>query len=273
MLLAAVAALLLFLWSVQRRLVYFPSSWMPSASEVGLPTTEPVTFQTEDGLTLQSWFVPAGPPATGVSVVLFNGNAGNRAMRAPLAAALARSGIAVLMTDYRGYGGNPGSPSEHGLIADARAALRYLQSRPDVDPARIAYFGESLGTGVAVALAVEQRPHALVLRSPFTSLADVGQHHYRWLPVGLLLSDRFDTLDRIGGVTSPTLVIAAAHDSIVPTVLSRRLYDAVAGPRELLVVDDVDHNHEELLWGARVVDAVVRFVTAPPALRRADDQR
>jgi fermentation-respiration switch protein FrsA (DUF1100 family) len=104
-------------------------------------------------------------------VLVFNGNGGNRAHRAPLAAALSRSGLAVLLFDYRGYGGNPGAPTEPGLLADARAARAYLASRPGVDPGRLVYLGESLGAAVAVALAVEVPPLALVLRSPFTSLA------------------------------------------------------------------------------------------------------
>ncbi len=133
-------------------------------------------------------------------MLVCNGNAGDRSMRADLAAALNRHGLSVLLFDYRGYGGNPGRPSEDGLAADARAAQAWLAGQPDVDPNRIAYFGESLGAAVAIGLAVQRPPAALVLRSPFTSLADVG---VRALPVaaGAAAADRpvsVDRPDRVG---------------------------------------------------------------------------
>ncbi len=136
------------LWAIQRGLIYFPSGDPGSPADAGLPQAETVAITTHDGLTLAAWFVPASEPATGTTVLVFNGNGGNRALRAPLAAQLARQGIASLLFDYRGYGGNPGTPSEKGLASDARAVLRYLLSRRDVDGDRIAYFGESLGTDV-----------------------------------------------------------------------------------------------------------------------------
>ena len=141
--------------------------------------------------------------------MVFNGNAGNRAYRVPLALALRRHNVAMLLFDYRGYGGNPGTPTEMGLAADARAARTYLLGRLDVDSARIVYFGESLGSAVAIALAVENPPAALILRSPFTSLADLGQFHYPLLPVRWLLRDRFASIDRMRQVPCLLLVIAA----------------------------------------------------------------
>ena len=122
----------------------------------------------------------------------------------------------MLLLDYRGYVGNPGSPSEDGLLADARAARAYLLSRADVDPARLVYFGESLGAAVAVALAAEHPPAALILRSPFTSLADIAAVHYPFLPAGLMLRDRYESIERIGRVRAPLLVVAGQRDRIVP---------------------------------------------------------
>ena len=114
-------------------------------------------------------------------MLVFNGNAGNRSDRATLGRRLAEAGFHVCLFDYRGYGGNPGSPSERGLLLDARAVHAAVAARDHVDPRRIILMGESLGTGVAVALAAEAGPFASVLRSPFTSMADVGAHHYRYL--------------------------------------------------------------------------------------------
>ena len=166
----------------------------------------------------------------------------------------------VLLVDYRGYGGNPGTPTENGLAADSRAAHAYLAGRPDVDASRIAYFGESLGTAVAINLAVEHPPAAIVLRSPFTSMADVGQSHYPFLPVRLLLRDRFAAIDQIRRIRAPLLVMAGGRDQIVPIENSRRLYNAAVAPKTLLVLPNADHNDDELLAGEEMIRAIVHFL-------------
>lgn len=254
--------LLVVLTTLQRRAIYFPFGRVPPPGEVGLDDVDEVTLTTEDGLSLGAWFVRPSLPSAGHSVIVFNGNGGNRSMRAPLAAALARRRVGVLLFDYRGYGGNDGSPSEDGLTLDARAAVRYVLSRDDVDPAKLAYFGESLGTGVAVRLATERRPTALVLRSPYTSLADVGRYHYPFLPVGLLLRDRFPSKERIRQVGCPLLIIAAEHDGVVPAALSRTLYEAAGDPKELLMIENADHNDYEMLAGDRVMHRVAALLLA-----------
>ena len=256
-----IAAVLVLIWTMQRRLIYFPTSGrVPSPSDIGLTEAEPVTFKTSDGLELGGWFLAASGPAPRVTVLVFNGNAGNRAHRAPLAAALHRHGLQVLLVDYRGYGGNPGAPSERGLAEDSRAARAYLVGRPDVDPSRLVFFGESLGTAVAVDLAVEHPPAALVLRSPFTSMGDLGRHHYPFLPVRILLRDRFAAIDQIRRIRVPLLIIAGGRDRIVPIDSSRRLYDAATGPKTLLVLPDADHNDYELFAGDEMIAAIVRFL-------------
>jgi len=255
-----IAAVLVLIWTMQRRFIYFPTSGVPTPSEIGLTDVEPVTFETIDGLSLSGWFFVASGPSPRVTVLVFNGNAGNRAHRGPLAAALQRHGFQVLLVDYRGYGGNPGTPSKNGLAADGRAARAYLAGRPDVDLPRLVYFGESLGTAVAVDLAVEHPPAALVLRSPFTSMGDLGQHHYPFLPVRLLLRDRFAAIDQIRRIRAPLLVIAGGHDRIVPIDNSRRLYEAAVAPKTLLVLPDADHNDYELLAGDEMIQAIVRFL-------------
>lgn len=247
------------IWTQQRNLIYFPFGQVPDQLAIGLTGTTPVTFLTADGLTLHGWFV-AQAPAPRFTVIVFNGNAGNRAMRAALANALAGQGMAVLLFDYRGYGGNAGSPTELGLREDARAALKHVLGRPDVDPQRLVYFGESLGSAVAAELAVEHPPAALVLRSPFTSLTDVGRFHYTYLPVAWLLRDRFDTLDRISRIRVPLLVIAGDRDRVVPASQSRRVYDAANEPKSLLIVRDADHNDAVLLAGRDMLAAILLFL-------------
>ncbi len=134
-------------WALQRRLIYLPDSSAPPSAATVLPGAEDVVLTTADGLELDAWFVPGRAPdgpGAGFTVLLAPGNGGNRLGRVDTAADLAAAGFSTLLFDYRGYGGNPGSPTEEGLAADARAALGYLRSRDDVDPTRLLYFGESL---------------------------------------------------------------------------------------------------------------------------------
>jgi hypothetical protein len=255
----AASAVLVLMWIMQRRLIYFPTQAVPPAA-VALPHAEEVSYPTEDGLSLAAWFVPPGGDDPRGTVVVFNGNAGNRAGRIPLAEAFTERGYGVLLVDYRGYGGNPGSPSEEGLAADARAAVAYLQTRPGSDPDRLVYFGESLGAAVALGLAEHQAPAALVLRSPFTSLPDVASTHYPFLPTSLLLRDRYPCLETIRGIEVPVMIVAGSADSIVPIEQSRELYGAASGPKRLLVIDEADHNDFALTAGPLLVDAVVAFL-------------
>ncbi len=254
--LAGVAAL----WLAQRWLIYFPDRTPPPPGLMNLSSAEAVAFLTEDGLRLDGWFVQPTAPPTGQTVIVFNGNAGHRGHRAPLAARLAASGFACLLFDYRGYGGNPGLPSERGLTRDARAALLAVASRDDVDPARIVYYGESLGAAVAVRLAVEHPPHALILRSPFTSLADIGQWHYPFLPVRWLLRDRYPAGALLASVRAPLLVIAGRSDRIVPPEMSEDVYALAVEPKWLILVDGAGHNDQALAGGPELVRAVATFL-------------
>jgi len=255
-----VACLLALIWTLQRRLIYFPTADVPTTDAIGRTDVEPVTFETIDRLRLNGWFFAVEGPLPRITVIVFNGNAGNRAHRVPLAAALHRHGLQVLLVDYRGYGSNPGTPSQKGLAADSRAARAYVAGRSDVDASRLVYFGESLGTAVAVDLAVEYPPAALVLRSPFTSMSDVGQYHYPLLPVRLLLRDRFAAIGQIQRIQAPLLVIAGGRDRIVPVESSRRVYEAATGLKTFLLVPDADHNDYELFAGDEMIDSIDRFL-------------
>jgi pimeloyl-ACP methyl ester carboxylesterase len=255
-------AVLMLIWLGQRRLIYFPDVSPPVLDRAGLAGAEAVTFTTSDGIRLGAWFVPGGGSPPRPTIVVFSGNAGHRGYRASLAAALRRHGFNVLLTDYRGYGGNPGAPTEEGVAADARAAREYVLRRADVDPSRVVYFGESLGAAVAVRLAIEHPPSALILRSPFASLTHVGQFHYPVLPVRLLLRDRFPSIDRAPLIQSPVLVIAGTFDTIVPIDHTRRLHDAITAPKAWIEIA-ADHNDGALLDGEAMIDAIVRFLKRP----------
>jgi uncharacterized protein len=201
---------------LQRRLIYFPSPARVPPAEAVVAGAREVTLRTVDGLALGAWLVEAGEPDRGLAVLVANGNAGDRSLRAPLARALASAGLAVLLFDYRGYAGNPGRPSEPGLARDVRAARRFLIEQAGVAPARLLYYGESLGAAVVTELATEHPPAGLVLRSPFVDLASVGRIHYPFLPVRTLLRDRYPLADQLARVPVPTAVVYGSRDSIVP---------------------------------------------------------
>jgi uncharacterized protein len=248
----ALVAIFAVLWVFQRSLIYLPSQELPATP----PDVEQVTYGTEDGLTISAWLVES--EASRGSVIVFNGNAGNRSHRLPLARALVKRGLTVLLTDYRGYGGNPGSPTEDGLALDARAALRYMESRAGDAP--LVYFGESLGAAVAIRLATEDLPTAIVLRSPFTSLPDVAAVHYGWLPTSLLLKDRFQSLDRVDDVEAAVLVIAGTSDSTVPLDHSKAVYRAANEPKEIILIDGAGHNDMSLLDGDEMIEGIFDFL-------------
>jgi fermentation-respiration switch protein FrsA (DUF1100 family) len=254
-----VASVLRRLLAQQRRLIYFPSPGpVPSATAVS-PNGRDVVLETDDGIRLRAWYFRVDGHA---AVLVCNGNGGDRSMRAALAVALNRMGLSVLLFDYRGYGGNSGRPSEEGLASDALAAQGWVAAQPEVDSQRIVYLGESLGAAVAVGLAMQRPPAALVLRSPFTSLADVAAVHYPWLPARALLLDRYPSIERIASVSVPMLVIAGDHDDIVPESLSRRLYDAAGEPKRYVVVPAAGHNDTELLDGPLMLAEIASFLSA-----------
>jgi len=249
---------------LQRQLIYFPdSSRVPPAREV-IEGARDITLRTSDGLALDAWFVPASTDSDlRMAVLVAPGNGGNRSGRAGLATELRRRGLAVLLMDYRGYGGNPGSPSEDGLAKDVMAAALALDAL-GYPAERTIYFGESLGTGVVTALQARRTPAGVVLRSPFTELADVGAHHYPWLPVRLLLKDRFRVTELLLDSEVPVTVIYGDRDSVVPSELSARVADEAPTLAERVVIHGADHN-DEVMFGPRVADAVARLanVVAP----------
>ncbi len=252
------------LWAFQRQLVYLPDRGpVPSAAAI-LPGALDVVLETEDGLRLGSWYLPAaeaGAPA----VLVASGNGGSRELRAPLARALAEQGLSVLLFDYRGYGGNPGSPSEQGLARDVRAARRFLLEAAGVPDDRLVYFGESLGAAVVTELATQHPPAGLVLRSPFEDLASVGSVHYPLLPVRALLRDRYPVAQHITEVDAPTTVLYGTADSLVPPEQSRSVAAAAAKLHRLVPIPGADHNDLVLVAGDPVVQAVVELADTSKA--------
>lgn len=254
----AYLALMLLLAGCQRVFMYHPARTLPDPQAAGFPPTETVILETEDGLELVSWHIPLEGATRTVAV--FHGNAGNIGDRRLLVELWRRAGCSVLLVGYRGYGGNPGSPAEQGLYRDVRAARAWMESRPDVDASRAVYFGKSLGSGPATQLAVEHPPAGLVLDSPFTSMADVAQRHYWYLPARWLVLDRYENFSKIGQLECPLLVVVPEADRVVPPEHGKRLHTAAPGPKWLRLQEGAGHNDNVEVDFAGYAEELKRFL-------------
>jgi hypothetical protein len=231
------AGVAVFLYVMQRPMMYPAFGGRTAPSKAGLSGVEEVVLPTPDGETLVAWWKP---PAPGARTILFlHGNAGNLAMRADRIRLLTADGTGLLLLAYRGYSGSTGSPTEEGLATDARTAFDWLARR--VDPAGIVLLGESLGSGVAVRLAQERPVAGVILDAPYTSTADVARRLYWWLPVGLLMKDQYPSIDRIAGVRAPILVLHGDGDGVIPFALGERLYAAANEPKSFLRIAGGNH--------------------------------
>ncbi len=212
--------LLTLMYVFQRSLMYFPDPARISPAAAGLPGAKEIALSSSDGETLVAWYVP--PRDAKPVVIYFQGNAEGLAARVGRFTWLTADGTGLLALCYRGYCGSTGKPSEHGLILDAMAAYDFVRARFPAE--RIVLFGESLGTGVAVALGAERQIGALILDAPYTSIADVGAAAYPFAPVRWLLKDSFRSDQRIARVKAPLLVIHGDRDGIVPVSFGEKLF-------------------------------------------------
>lgn len=251
-------------WVFQRQLIYFPDRGSVPPADSIVDGGRDVTLRTSDDLDLAAWYVPAATDCQ-VTVLVAPGNGGNRWGRAELMQGLHARGFGVLLLDYRGYGGNPGRPSEDGLRRDARAAHAFLTETEGLASQDLVYFGESLGSAVVADLAREHPPAAMLLRSPFTALADAARANYG-VPVGWLLRDHYRVREAIVEHPHRLAVVYGDRDSIVPADQSRDVAEAArqaGGDVREVEVLGADHNDAELVHGPEVVDALVALTDDP----------
>jgi fermentation-respiration switch protein FrsA (DUF1100 family) len=245
-------AVLVLLFFVQRSLLFVPSRQRPDLGQAGLgPAMRPIEIVTADGLPLLAWYQP---PASnpGALLLYLHGNAGHIGHRGDRVRPYLDAGFGVLLAEYRGYGGNPGQPSESGFYHDTRAALDFL-AQQGVTAERIVLYGESLGTGVAVQMAVERGCAALVLEAPYTSVAAVAQGRYWMFPVRHLVLDKFDSLSKIGSVGCPLLIMHGERDRIIPIRYGRQLFEAASDPKEAKWFAEGNHTNFDELGGPAAV--------------------
>jgi len=224
---------------LQRSLQYFPTHRDPAPEALGLTGVTRQSLATPDGETLVLWV--AQPTGDRPVVLFLHGNGGEIADRADRFAFYQSRGYGVAFLSWRGYGGSTGSPSETGLLADAKAAYDHLRARA-IPPDHIVLVGESLGTGPAVVTAAQNPVAAVILEAPYSAAVDIARQAYPWLPVGLLMKDQYRSRDHIDRIGAPLLILHGQNDRVIPQGFGRRLFDAARDPKTFLSLGPVGHD-------------------------------
>lgn len=248
------------MFTFQRELQYPLDATRADPATAGITGLEEIALTTDDGERLVAWHRP--PDGDRPVLVYFHGNAGNlsRGIRLQRFRILAGEGYGFLAVSYRGYGGSTGTPTEAGLHADARAA--YAEASRRHGPDRLIAYGESLGTGVATRLAVERPVRALVLEAPYTATSDVAAMIYPFLPVHWLMLDQFRSIDIIGRLRAPLLILHGDRDMVIPVTHGERLFAAAPEPKRLVIFTGGQHEDSHLLGGTPELNAFVADVFA-----------
>jgi hypothetical protein len=230
---------LIGIYVFQRSLLYHPSeNWRPLSGFDALSGTEkPITA--EDGTQLISWWLPGNPDYP--TILYFHGNAGNLNNRAEKFRVFQQAGFNIFAVSFRGYGISWGSPSEAGFYRDGSAAIRFLKKHKKIPASQIILYGESIGSGVAVEMATRYPVKGVVLEAAFTSITDRAQELYPWVPVPLLLRDRFDNLAKIDHIFVPLLMFHNKGDKVVPIHHGKALFAAAAEPKKAYWKDGEGH--------------------------------
>ncbi|MFO1203471.1 MAG: alpha/beta hydrolase [Tabrizicola sp.] len=238
----------------QRDLQYFPTHRDPAPDAAGLTGVTRIDLPTPDGETLVLWFSPA--PGDRPTILFLQGNAGEIADRADRFAFYQSQGFGVAFLSYRGYGGSTGSPSETGLLTDAKAAYDHLRTE-GIAPARIILVGESLGTGPAVITAAQNPVAAVILEAPYSAAVDIARQAYPWIPVGLLMKDQYRSRDYVSRIDAPLLILHGAKDRVIPQGFGKRLFKAAKDPKTFLSLGPVGH---DALFSPATWEAEVAFI-------------
>ncbi len=241
--------------------LYFPDRPLGATPRSEGLAYEDVRFPAGDGVMLHGWLVPA--PGARVTLVWFHGNAGNIGDRVHNIGFLHRVlGANVFIFDYRGYGQSQGSRfdlSEDATYRDGEGALAYLRARPDLARTRVVYFGRSLGAAVAVELARQKPPAALILETAFTSIRDMARVVLPYLPILGWLNIRYDSLSKIGSIRVPLLVLHGDRDDVVPFEQGRRLFEAANPPKTFYTIRGARHNDTYVVGGEDYFRAWAEF--------------
>ncbi len=241
---------------MQRSLIYHPGHGAVEPSEVGLDRMVPVPVRAADGWIATGWYAPPSDPRA-PTVVFFHGNGGTIANRAHKARSFLEAGYGLFLVGYRGYGGNRGRPTERGLYADGRGVLQWFTTR-GLTEAQLILYGESLGGGVAVQMAVEHAEvAAVILEAPFTRLPDLAPPILLPGLAELLMVDTFDNIAKIAKLAMPLLVVHGDKDAVVPPAMGRAVLAAADTIKDGVFLPDAGHND---IWEQGGDNAVLDFL-------------
>jgi fermentation-respiration switch protein FrsA (DUF1100 family) len=245
------AAAIAVLYFAQRRFLYFPDPLRTAPAEAGLPEVSERIIATPDGEKIVAWYgkARAGEP----TLLYFHGNGGSLELRAERIRKYLDRGRGMFMMSYRGYSGSTGLPSEAVNVADAKLAYEAL-IREGVGPENILLYGESLGSGVAIQLAAQNKVAGLILDSPYTSIVERAKQLYPWLPVGLLLEDRYDSLRHIRDVHAPLFILHGEADDVIPVDMGRRLFDAANEPKDITTLPGAGHDDHHMFGSFEIIN-------------------
>ena len=238
--LALCLGFLALLFVFQEKMVFMPRKAVYDTPGSSGLTYEEVYLVTNDKIKIHGWYVPH-PEALG-TLLFFHGNAGNISHRLDSISIFHDIGLSVFIIDYRGYGNSDGRPSEQGTYRDAMAAWDYLVGERRLQPDEIIVFGRSLGGAVAAWLAAMITPAAVILESTFTSIGDMGKHHYPFLPVSRISRIHYPVDEYISSFNCPVLIIHSPQDEVVPFGLGQRLFESAQEPKMFLSISG-DHNN------------------------------
>ena len=246
-LLAAYILVLIYIYINQRNLLYHPedNSYLEDKIEFN---HEEIWIKTEKDIKLKSWLIKKDLKKY-KTLIFFHGNAGNLFNRVHKLNELNKLDINILIISWRGFSGNLGKPTEKNLYIDAKLSVQWLNNL-GVTNDKIILYGESLGTGVAVELGQSNTFNSIILESPFTSIAKAAKIYYPYLPINLLLKDRYDSIDKINKITKPVLIMHGMKDDIVPHAMGVKLFEKANQPKYSYFPKNDDHMmnfNEELL--------------------------
>jgi len=262
-LLTLVVVFILWLRWNEPNMIYYPDRHIDQTpDQVGFKY-EDVTLTTSDGIRINGWYLPSPEPANAnpgatLTVLLFHGNAGNMSHRFEKLAVLRELGVDTFIIDYRGYGRSGGKPDEQGTYRDARAAYDHLIQQRKLSPRSIVVYGESLGSAVAADLATKVNIGGLILEEAFTSVGDVGQKMFPFLPVRWLVRNKYDTLAKMPRIKVPLLIFHSRDDELFSIRHARRLLAAANDPKQLVELRG-SHNDAFLVSATTYHDALQQF--------------
>ncbi len=254
--------LLVMISALEKQMIYYPAKypdgfWEPERFGV---TVEDCRFTADDGVRLHGWYAEGSNSELNITLLWYHGNAGNITHRLGNLRDLLELGVNVFIIDYRGYGRSEGEPDEAGIYKDGLAAYDYLINEKGLTKDNIVLFGRSLGTAVAVEIATKREVRGMILESSFTDAKAMARIIMPFLPVGAVMSSRFDSIGKIKNLRIPVLFTHGDRDSIVPIDLGKKLYEAANEPKDFYIIPGADHNDTYIIGGREYYQRIQEFL-------------